>query len=187
MKSRLNMSSVEGVAASLGSVWSESGSGHLVYSRCGLTPQSRGQSAASRTLPLTSNVRPQVDAIMSFDIIVLQPKPDEGLLADLLAVQDAFPLGTPGEIRRQCDQVIPGIAWSSNTGVYEAKEGFAIEFSIPDETHPSSLHLSLYFGSSWETAGSAAFDRAVRRLYESLHWQSFAVSDNSSLLLGDPE
>ena len=143
--------------------------------------------APIRSGRLSSNVRPLVHAIMSFDIIVLRPKPDEGLVADLLAVQDAFPLGTPEEIRRQCDRVIPGIAWSSNTGVYEAKEGFAVEFSIPDETHPSSLHLSLYFGSSWETTGSAAFDRAVRRLYESLHWQSFAVSNNSSLLLGEPE
>ena len=120
---------------------------------------------------------------MSFDIVVLQPQPAAGLVRDLGEIQQAYPLGTPEEIRRQCDLAIPGITWSSgNSGVYHAPEGFAIEFAIPDETHPSSLHLSLHFGRTWEAVGSAAFDQLVHKLYASYRWQSFAVSDNSSLL-----
>jgi hypothetical protein len=120
---------------------------------------------------------------VSFDIVVLQPMPEGGLVRSLGEVEQAFPLGTPEEIRRQCDLVMPGISWSSNSGVCQAQEGFAIEFSIPDEIRPSSLHLSLHFGNAWEAGGSAAFDQFIQKLYELNHWQSFAASDNSSLLL----
>lgn len=82
---------------------------------------------------------------------------------------------------------MPGIKWSANSGAFKAKEGFALEFSIPDEARPSSLHLSLYFGESWEEKGRAAFDRLMQSLYKSFRWQSFAVSDNSSLLFGEVE
>ncbi|WP_130483863.1 hypothetical protein [Sphaerotilus mobilis] len=109
------------------------------------------------------------------------------LLHSIEEVQQAFPLGTAEDIQRQCNQVIPGIKWSSNSGLFQAKEGFAIEFSIPDETRPSSLHLSLHFGASWEAGGSVEFDRIIHRLYESYRWQFFAVSDNSSLLLEEAE
>jgi hypothetical protein len=120
---------------------------------------------------------------LSFDIVVLHPKPDTSLLRSIEEVEQAFPLGPPEEIRRQCDLAIPGINWTSNSGVYRAAEGFAVEFSIPDEVRPSSLHLSLHYGTSWESGGNAAFDRMIHLLYESYRWQSFAVSDNSSLLL----
>lgn len=82
---------------------------------------------------------------------------------------------------------MPGIRWSSNSGVYQAEEGFALELSIPDEVRPSSLHLSLHFGDAWKTAGSAAFDQLIQKLFESYRWQSFAVSDNSSLLLEEED
>ncbi len=124
---------------------------------------------------------------MSFDIVVLRPNPDIALLGSLEEVEQAFPLGTPEEIRKQCEQVIPGIRWSSNLGFFQAEEGFAVEFSIPDETRPSSLHLSLRYGESWPAGGSAAFDQIIQKLYASYRWQSFAVSDNSSLLLGEAE
>lgn len=101
---------------------------------------------------------------MSFDIVVLQPKPDTGLLQSIEEVEEAFPLGTPEEIQKQCDQVIPGIKWSSNSGVVQAEEGFALELSIPDEPRPSSLHLSLHFGESWQEKGSPAFDRLIQKL-----------------------
>jgi hypothetical protein len=121
---------------------------------------------------------------VSFDVVVLQPNPGTQLLESLEGVSEAFPLGTPQEIRTQLGLAVPGIKWSSdNFGIYEAAEGFALELTIPDETGPSSLHLSLHFGQRWEEGGSAAFDRLVRVLYESHRWQSFAVPDNSSLLL----
>ncbi len=120
---------------------------------------------------------------MSFDIVVIQPGVDQQPVKGLDEVEGALPLGTPAEIRKQLELVFPSIEWSSPTfGLYKAEEGYALELSIPDETHPSSLHLSLHFGQRWEAGASLAFDRMVRRLYESLHWQSFAVSDNSSLL-----
>ena len=145
-------------------------------------------SAAGRryATPLISNVRPQ-EKTLSFDIIVLQPSPDIGVLRSIEEVREVFPLGTPEEIQRQCNRVVSGIKWTANSGAFEAKEGFVLEFSIPDETRPTSLHLSLYFGESWEEKGSAAFDRLVHNLYDSLRWQSFAASDNSSLLIAEEE
>ena len=117
---------------------------------------------------------------MSFDVVVLQPNPGAQLLQSLEDVSEAFPLGTPQEIRTQLELAIPDIKWSSESfGVYEAAEGFALELTIPDETRPSSLHLSLHFGSGWEEGGSAAFDRLVRVLYGAHRWQSFAVSDKT--------
>jgi hypothetical protein len=125
---------------------------------------------------------------VSFDIVILQPKHASEPLASLEEVVEAFPLGTPEEIRRQLDLVVPGIEWSSETsGIYQADEGYALEISIPDETRPSSLHVALHFGSQWEAAGSSAFDRLVRTLHSAHGWQSFAVSDNSSLLLDSAE
>lgn len=121
---------------------------------------------------------------MSFDIVVSQPNPGTQLVQSLEDVGEAFPLGTPEEIQTQVELAIPGIKWSSDSfGIYEAAEGFALELTIPDETRPSSLHFSLHFGSGWEEGGGAAFDRLVKQLYESHRWQSFAVSDSSSLLL----
>jgi len=43
---------------------------------------------------------------VSFDIVLLQPNPDIELLQSLEEVGAAFPLGTPQEIRRQCDLAI---------------------------------------------------------------------------------
>jgi hypothetical protein len=120
---------------------------------------------------------------LSFDFFILKPRPDTGLVGSLDGVQETFPLGAPEEIKRQCDLAISGISWSANSGLYQAKEGFVIEFSIPNEGNPLSRHLTLHFGSSWEEAGSAAFDRLIQKLYELLRWQSFAASDNSSLLI----
>jgi hypothetical protein len=121
---------------------------------------------------------------LSFDVVILQPKPDTQLLGTIEEVGEAFPLGTPAEIKSQLDMAIHGIEWSSKTsGIYNAPEGFALEISIPDETIPSSLHIALHFGREWEARGSAAFDGLVHRLYEAHRWQSFAVSDNSSLLV----
>ncbi len=121
---------------------------------------------------------------MSFDIVILQPTHSPEPLGSIEEVKGAFPLGTPGEIRAQLDLAVPGIDWSSETaGVYNAPEGFALEISIPDETRPSSVHVGLHFGSQWEGAGSAAFDHVVRALYQTHGWQSFAVSDNSALLV----
>jgi hypothetical protein len=121
---------------------------------------------------------------VSFDVVILQPKPDTHVLGSIEEVGEAFPLGTPGEIRSQLDMAIHGIEWSSETsGIYKAPEGFALEISIPDETLPSSLHIALHFGREWEARGSTAFDGLVLRLYEAHRWQSFAVSDNLSLLV----
>lgn len=125
---------------------------------------------------------------MSFDIVVLQPHPDVGLLSSLVEVQEAFPLGTPEQVQKQCDLAVPDIRWSSaSAGLYRAQEGFTVEFSIPDEMQPSSLHLALHFGSGWETGGSASFDQMIKKFFELYRWQSFAVSDNSSLLLEQEE
>ena len=116
---------------------------------------------------------------MSFDIVVLQPGPDVGLLPRLDEVQAAIPLGTPEQVQTQCDLAVPDIRWSSpSAGLYRAQEGFAVEFSIPDEMWPSSLHLALHFGPGWETGGSASFDQMIKKFYELYRWQSFAVSDH---------
>ena len=37
----------------------------------------------------------------------------------------------------------------------------------------------------WEAGGSAVFDQLIQKLYGLYRWQSFAVSDNSSLVLGE--
>lgn len=125
---------------------------------------------------------------MSFDIVVLRLDEAEGLLPGLEHVDQALPLGTREEIRAYCDAVFPGIKWSTEVfGLYQADSGYAIEISIPDEPEPTSLHLCLFFGHAWEGAASSSFDQAMKRLYELRHWQSFAASDNSSLLLAKEE
>jgi hypothetical protein len=126
---------------------------------------------------------------MSFDIVVLRLNPGAGLAPSLLEVEDTLPLGTHDEIRKHCDAVFSGISWSSATfGLYQAPEGYALELSIPeDDESPTSLHLGLFFGPDWEDRSSASFDRAIQKLYELHQWQSFAASDNSSLLLESDE
>lgn len=121
---------------------------------------------------------------MSFDIVVLQPRPDVGLLSSLEEVQAAIPLGTPEEVQKQCNLAVSNIRWSlASAGLYRVQEGFSVEFSIPDEMQPSSLHLALYFGPGWETGGRSSFEQMIKKFYELYRWQSFSVSDNSSLLL----
>ena len=122
---------------------------------------------------------------MSFDIVVLKPMPDSALVSILESIGEIANLGTAAEIRSQCDAVLGRIKWSTEAfGLYEAPEGFALEFAIPAKGAIESLHITLHFGSKWESIGSEAFDRTVRRFYEMNGWQAFAVSDNSSLLLG---
>jgi hypothetical protein len=125
---------------------------------------------------------------VSFDIIILRPKAGAALLQSIEEVQEVAPLGTAEEVRKKLNLVAPKIMWSSDTsGLLEAAEGYAVEISIPDEDLPSSLHLSLHFGSEWESEGRSAFDVFVRNLYEMHQWQAFAVSDNSALLIDGPE
>lgn len=120
---------------------------------------------------------------MSFDIVVLRLEPEVGIVSSLEDVEGVCTLGTPDEIQKLCVHTFSGIEWSSvNEGLYRAPEGFSIELSIPNEKQPSSLHLSLHFGANWASASRSVFDELVRRLYLQHHWQSFAVSDNSSLL-----
>jgi hypothetical protein len=90
---------------------------------------------------------------VSFDVVILQPREISELLASLEEVGNAFPLGTPDEIRRQMDLAIPHIEWSSGTsGAYKAKEGYVLEISIPDEKRPSSLHLALHSARAGKAA-----------------------------------
>lgn len=120
---------------------------------------------------------------MSFDIVVLRLKPEIGIAWSLEDVEDVCPLGTPDDIQKKCENSFSGIRWSSkNGGLYRAPEGFSIALSIPDEDQPSSLHLSLHFGTNWESSSRSAFDELVHSMYQKHGWQSFAVSDNSSLL-----
>ena len=124
---------------------------------------------------------------MSFDIVVLRLSPDAGLVPDLSEVGDVLSLGSLLDVRAALDATFPAIDWSSNHfALYRATEGFALEFSVPNKSEPTSLHVTLHFGAdlkAWDAAGSPAFDSLFRRLYEHYQWQSFAASDNSSLLL----
>ena len=123
---------------------------------------------------------------MSFDIVVLRLPESEGLLPSLEDVGEVLPLGTQDEVRAACDAAFPGLAWSTERfGCFESEHGHAVEFTIPDDAQPTSLHLCLFFGANWEGASSTHFDESVQQLYRMYGWQSFAASDNASLLLDE--
>jgi hypothetical protein len=125
---------------------------------------------------------------MSFDIVVLHLPESDGLVPSLEDVSETLPLGTPDEIRTSCDVVFPGLAWSTERfGLFKSDHGYAIEFSIPEDAQPTSLHLCLFFGPNWEGESSSSFDKSIERLHATRRWQSFAASDNSSLLLAEDE
>jgi hypothetical protein len=118
---------------------------------------------------------------MSFDVVVLRPKL---ALASLLGIEadNVSALGSPEEIRARCQEVFSGVEWSGETqGLYHGPGGYALEFSIPSGATPSSLHLSLHFGLSWNDDSKTHFRTALDRLFVDFGWQSFAVSDNSAM------
>ena len=118
---------------------------------------------------------------MSFDVVVLRPDRARRSLDD---IHDAVlsPLGSPDEVRARCNEAFPGLAWSGDVqGLYTAPSGYSVEFSIPSGQAPSSLHLSLHFGPSWDDVSDAQFEAALRRLFRHYGWQAFAVSDNSAM------
>lgn len=124
---------------------------------------------------------------MSFDIVVLKPR-SSAVLLSLEDVEEVDVLGNPSEIRRNLNQISEQLEWSTDTfGHFLASEGFALEFSLPSDPQPTSLHVTLHFGERWEDGGSEAFDEIVSEWFERFGWQAFATSDNSSLLVQPDE
>lgn len=120
---------------------------------------------------------------MGFDIVVIKPRRVLDSLTSWKKDDVADPLGTPAEMREHCLKAFPGTRWSSErNGLYLQQEDYAVEFSIPTETNPTSLHLTLRTGPSWNDGTDMGFHAKVSELYNNAGWQAFAVSDNSALL-----
>jgi hypothetical protein len=126
---------------------------------------------------------------MGFDIIVIKPRRVLASLTEWTADDVADPLGTPAEMREQCLMAFPEMCWSTERfGLYyPQKDDYAVEFSIPSDEQPGSLHLTLRFGPSWNDERRDSFHIQMARLCDAPHWQAFAISDNSALLPIDGE
>ena len=114
---------------------------------------------------------------MSTDIIVIKTR---RILASLLEWSDddvSDGLGTPEEIRDQCNRAFPGTAWYAETeGNYLEHKEYGVEISI-SKGPPSSLHLTL---RTWNDQRPAEFYAQMEVLCSSAGWQAFVLSDNSA-------
>jgi hypothetical protein len=121
---------------------------------------------------------------MSFDIIVIKPRRRLRSLTEWAADDVADPLGTPAEMREQCLKAFPEVRWSTERlGLYHPQnDDCAVEFSIPNDEQPASLHVTLRFGPSWSDQQRERFYAQMARLCEAPRWQAFSVSDSSALL-----
>jgi len=126
--------------------------------------------------------RKQWRIAMSFDIVVIRLRRVLSTLNDWTAGDVAEPLGSIEQIRGRCSAVFAGTTWSSDwQGLWMAPSGCALEFNIPKDVPPSSLHLCLHFGDSWSDETQTIVFGLFTRLFCEFQWQSFAVSDNSAL------
>ncbi len=85
---------------------------------------------------------------MGFDVVVIRPSAPVPSLLD--PSFEPLPLGSPAEIRRICCDSFPGLNWDSERdGLWIRGEEVAIEFGIPDDPQPTSLHLTIRSGLEW--------------------------------------
>ena len=120
---------------------------------------------------------------MGLDVIVIKLDRRVGSLDEITADVDSSSLGSLEEVRNRLSEVASEIDWQTDRyGFWKHNDEFALEIEIPQEIEPSSLHFTLRFGETWNDGSNSFFMNAIRSLFELYGWQSFSVSDNSSLL-----
>jgi hypothetical protein len=92
-----------------------------------------------------------------------------------------LPLGSREDVLSHLGRLASALPWEKvRDTVWRIPPEGSLEVASLGAMPITSLHLALRFGPGWSKASDAQVKTLLGRMFKELHWQAFAVSDNSS-------
>jgi len=110
---------------------------------------------------------------MSFDIIILKPKPNLAGIQSLEDIEETDEFGTASDTLTKFEKSFK----KKEERFFSGSGGYLLDLSFLEDM-TESIHMSLHFGDSWDDEEERDFHRRLELLCNTNQWAAFSVSDN---------